>query len=49
MKASAGRVLMLVENCYPADTRVRNEAVTLTENDAADWSFGNGQAQLLQT
>lgn len=23
---------MLVENCYPADTRVRNEAVTLTEN-----------------
>src|SRR5262249_9575702 len=32
MKASAGSVLMLVENCYPADTRVRNEAVTLTEN-----------------
>ena len=32
MKASAGRVLMLVENCFPADTRVRNEAATLTEN-----------------
>jgi glycosyltransferase involved in cell wall biosynthesis len=26
MKESAGRVLMLVENSYPADTRVRNEA-----------------------
>jgi glycosyltransferase involved in cell wall biosynthesis len=32
MKASAGRVLMLVENCFPADTRVRNEAVTLARN-----------------
>jgi glycosyltransferase involved in cell wall biosynthesis len=32
MKASAGRVLMLVENCYPADTRVRNEATALTEH-----------------
>lgn len=32
MKESAGRVLMLVENCFPADTRVRNEAFTLTEN-----------------
>src|SRR5262249_50606190 len=30
MKASAGRVLMLVENAYPADSRVRNEAQTLT-------------------
>ena len=29
MKGSAGRVLMLVENCFPADTRVRNEAATL--------------------
>ena len=29
MKASAGKVLMLVENCFPADTRVRNEAATL--------------------
>ena len=29
MKASAGRVLMLVENNFPADTRVRNEASTL--------------------
>jgi glycosyltransferase involved in cell wall biosynthesis len=32
MKESAGSVLMLVENCFPADTRVRNEAFTLTEN-----------------
>jgi glycosyltransferase involved in cell wall biosynthesis len=32
MKASAGRVLMLVENNYPADTRVRNEACTLVAN-----------------
>ena len=32
MKESAGRVLMLVENCFPADTRGRNEAFTLTEN-----------------
>jgi len=32
MKASAGRVLMLVENCFPADTRVRNEAFTLARN-----------------
>jgi len=32
MKASAGRVLMLVENCFPRDTRVRNEAYTLAEN-----------------
>src|ERR671912_85620 len=32
MKASAGRVLMLLENCFPADTRVRNEAATLVEN-----------------
>jgi glycosyltransferase involved in cell wall biosynthesis len=29
MKASAGRVLMLVENQYPRDTRVRNEATAL--------------------
>src|SRR5262245_34628703 len=29
MKASAGRVLMLVENEFPRDTRVRNEAYTL--------------------
>src|SRR5689334_12476477 len=29
MKASTGRVLMLVENEFPRDTRVRNEAVTL--------------------
>jgi glycosyltransferase involved in cell wall biosynthesis len=32
MKASAGRVLMLVENFFPADPRVRNEAFTLVEN-----------------
>lgn len=32
MKASAGSVLMLVENSFPADTRVRNEAVTLAAN-----------------
>jgi glycosyltransferase involved in cell wall biosynthesis len=32
MKVSAGRVLMLVENCFPADTRVRNEASTLVAN-----------------
>ena len=29
MKASVGRVLMLVENYFPKDTRVRNEAFTL--------------------
>src|SRR4029079_11731814 len=29
MKASAGRVVMLVENEFPRDTRVRNEAFTL--------------------
>jgi len=29
MKASAGRILMLVENPFPEDTRVRNEAVLL--------------------
>jgi len=29
MKESAGRVLMLVENEFPRDTRVRNEAFTL--------------------
>lgn len=29
MKASAGRVLMLLENEFPRDTRVRNEAFTL--------------------
>jgi glycosyltransferase involved in cell wall biosynthesis len=32
MKEYAGRVLMLVENCFPADTRVRNEAFTLAKN-----------------
>src|SRR5262245_44368428 len=32
MKGSAGRVLMLVENNFPADTRVRNEASTLVAN-----------------
>lgn len=31
MKASAGRVLMFVENAYPNDTRVRNEAEALTQ------------------
>jgi glycosyltransferase involved in cell wall biosynthesis len=31
MKASAGKVLMFVENAYPNDTRVRNEAEALTE------------------
>jgi glycosyltransferase involved in cell wall biosynthesis len=30
MKEFAGRVLMLVENAFPADSRVRNEAFTLT-------------------
>jgi glycosyltransferase involved in cell wall biosynthesis len=29
MKQSVGRILMLVENCYPEDTRVRNEATLL--------------------
>jgi glycosyltransferase involved in cell wall biosynthesis len=29
MKEYAGRILMLVENCFPRDTRVRNEACTL--------------------
>jgi glycosyltransferase involved in cell wall biosynthesis len=32
MKESAGRILMLVENSYPADTRVRNEANLLTSS-----------------
>ena len=32
MKEYAGRVLMLVENCFPKDTRVRNEAFTLAEH-----------------
>jgi glycosyltransferase involved in cell wall biosynthesis len=31
MKASAGRVLMFVENAYPNDTRVLNEATLLTD------------------
>lgn len=31
MKVSAGKVLMLVENAFPQDTRVRNEAEALTE------------------
>jgi glycosyltransferase involved in cell wall biosynthesis len=31
MKASAGKVLMFVENAYPNDTRVKNEADALTE------------------
>src|SRR5262249_25031733 len=32
MKESAGRVLMLVENEFPGDPRVRNEAFTLVDN-----------------
>jgi glycosyltransferase involved in cell wall biosynthesis len=32
MKESAGKVLMLLENAFPADSRVRNEAATLTSN-----------------
>jgi glycosyltransferase involved in cell wall biosynthesis len=32
MKEFVGRTLMLVENCFPADTRVRNEAFTLAAN-----------------
>ncbi|MGE4054204.1 MAG: glycosyltransferase, partial [Vicinamibacterales bacterium] len=32
MKASAGDVVMLVENCFPADSRVRNEAFTLRDS-----------------
>jgi glycosyltransferase involved in cell wall biosynthesis len=35
MKASAARVLMLVENEFPRDTRVRNEAFTLASNGFA--------------
>jgi glycosyltransferase involved in cell wall biosynthesis len=31
MKASAVRILMLVENHFPQDTRVKNEAILLTE------------------
>src|SRR5438105_8372838 len=31
MKESAGKTLMLVENAYPNDTRVRNEAEALTQ------------------
>jgi glycosyltransferase involved in cell wall biosynthesis len=31
MKASVGRILMLVEQYYPQDSRVRNEALTLTQ------------------
>jgi len=32
MKGSAGKILMLVENCFPGDIRVRNEAFTLADN-----------------
>jgi glycosyltransferase involved in cell wall biosynthesis len=32
MKASAIRILMLVENHFPQDTRVKNEAILLTES-----------------
>ena len=32
MKASAVRILMLVENHFPQDTRVKNEAILLTES-----------------
>jgi glycosyltransferase involved in cell wall biosynthesis len=32
MKASAFRILMLVENHFPQDTRVKNEAILLTES-----------------
>jgi glycosyltransferase involved in cell wall biosynthesis len=31
MKATAARILMMVENHFPQDTRVKNEAVLLTE------------------
>src|SRR5207248_11679123 len=31
MKAAAVRILMMVENHFPQDTRVKNEAVLLTE------------------
>jgi glycosyltransferase involved in cell wall biosynthesis len=31
MKASAGRILMIVENSFPLDPRVKNEAVKLTD------------------
>lgn len=31
MKESAGKILMIVENRFPLDTRVRNEAITLSE------------------
>src|SRR5580692_7682195 len=30
MKASAGKILMFVENAFPNDTRVKNEADALT-------------------
>ncbi len=32
MKESAGKVLMLLENAFSADSRVRNEAATLTKH-----------------
>src|SRR5207253_2825188 len=32
MKEYVGRVLMLVENYFPTDPRVRNEALTLVKN-----------------
>lgn len=32
MKESPGKVLMLVENCFPGDIRVKNEAYTLADN-----------------
>lgn len=32
MKVSAGKILMLVENCFPGDIRVKNEAYTLADN-----------------
>ena len=31
MKAPAARILMMVENYFPQDTRVKNEATLLTE------------------
>ena len=33
MKATSARVLMMVENHFPQDTRVKNEAALLTEGD----------------
>src|SRR5437867_2649045 len=52
MKEYAGKILMLVENYFPGDPRVRNEAFTLSKNGykvtvVALRSPGEGAHQIL--